>query len=73
MNVNTMVSRTFRSGLSKIKKTGAAVEQINAVIDDFFDTSATTSHVIQTIIPTLRFIAKIIPRNVATPLPPLNL
>ena len=68
-----IASKTFSSGLLIIRKRGVTDEQPRAARDDFLKKAASKSQVPQTVIPTTKLQAKIIPRKVATPLPPLNL
>ena len=55
------------------KKTGQSKELPRAAKEDFFEIIAIITQETHTRAPTIKFMARIIPKKVATPLPPLNL
>ena len=71
--VKIIINKPISGELPKKRKNGVTNEQPREAKDDFFDIMASKSQVKQTIKPLIKFIAKIIPKKVATPFPPLNL
>ena len=59
--------------LRNIAAIGALAELVKDASEDIFLTTATNNQTKQQIIPTIKDNAIVAPRNVATPLPPLNL
>ena len=61
--------------LSKIKREIKGIKKIDVKedIDEVFEISAVIIHIIKNIKPNFKDMAKLIPKYVAIPLPPLNL
>ena len=58
--------------LRNIAAIGALAELVKDASEDIFFTKATSNQTQQQIIPAIKNNASVTPRNVATPLPPLN-
>ena len=59
--------------MRNIAAIGALAELVKDASEDIFLTAATNNQTKQQIIPIINYKAIVAPRNVATPLPPLNL
>ena len=70
---NTPEKKTFSSASATNKKMGQSKELPRAATDDFLEIIAMIIQEKHTSAPTMKFMASIIPKKTATPLPPLNL